>query len=75
MWSKVTVAWAQDHGYTVDRSCYPWFAYKGPRFNPSEARLCWTDTESNLRLLLGGAVVYAIFEMVVVVSLLFGGVL
>lgn len=24
----------EEIGYTVDRHCYPWVAYKGPRFEP-----------------------------------------
>lgn len=27
---------AVSQGFTVDTTCYPWFAYKGPRFNPTE---------------------------------------
>lgn len=27
---------AERRGYTVDRHCYPWVAYKGPRFTPDE---------------------------------------
>jgi hypothetical protein len=27
---------AEADGYRVDRSCYPWVAYKGYRFNPDE---------------------------------------
>lgn len=27
---------AEDRGYTVDRSTYPWVAYRGRRFDPIE---------------------------------------
>ena len=27
---------AEELGFTVDRCCYPWFAYKGPRFEPTD---------------------------------------
>lgn len=27
---------AEELGFTVDRCCYPWFAYKGPRFDPTD---------------------------------------
>jgi hypothetical protein len=23
-------------GWTIDRTCYPWVAYKGDRFNPTD---------------------------------------
>lgn len=31
-----SAAEAEELGFTVDRSCYPWVAYKGPRFLPTE---------------------------------------
>ena len=31
-----TAAGAEAAGYTVDRSCYPWVAYRGARFAPDE---------------------------------------
>lgn len=39
---------AEALGYTVDTTCYPWVAYKGPRFNPTEWRCVLTDLESEL---------------------------
>lgn len=35
-------------GYTIDHHCYPWVAYKGPRFNPTEWFSCYTKLESEL---------------------------
>lgn len=35
-------------GYMVDDTVYPWVAYKGPRFAPTEAHRCMTDLESEL---------------------------
>ena len=32
----ITARHAEALGFTVDRTCYPWFAYKGPRFQPTE---------------------------------------
>lgn len=32
----LTAREAEALGFTVDRHCYPWFAYKGPRFQPIE---------------------------------------
>lgn len=32
----LTAAQAEAAGFIVDRHCYPWFAYKGPRFSPNE---------------------------------------
>ena len=34
--TTLTAAQAEAQGFTVDRHCYPWFAYKGPRFSPEE---------------------------------------
>lgn len=28
---------AEARGFTVDRTCYPWFAYKGGRYAPTES--------------------------------------
>lgn len=33
-------------GFTIDDTCYPWVAYKGPRFAPTESHWCYTDRES-----------------------------
>lgn len=30
------VADAEADGFTIDRHCFPWIAYKGPRFQPDE---------------------------------------
>lgn len=35
-------------GYTIDTSCYPNVAYKGPRFNPTEWVPVFTDVENQL---------------------------
>ena len=32
----LTASQAEAEGSVVDRTCYPWFAYKGPRFAPDE---------------------------------------
>jgi hypothetical protein len=44
----VTRKEAEERGYTVDRSCYPWVAYKGLRFNPEEWKPILTDLEEEL---------------------------
>jgi hypothetical protein len=36
-------------GFIVDDTCYPWLAYKGPRFSPTEKQEVLTDTEAQLR--------------------------
>ncbi len=36
---------ARNDGFTVDTSCYPWVAYKGPRFNPAVFKYIRTDAE------------------------------
>jgi hypothetical protein len=43
---------AKQQGFHVDTSCYPWLAYKGPRFKPEEAHHCFTDLEASLMLRL-----------------------
>ena len=45
--SRVSPVWAEQHGYTIDRSCYPWAAYKGRRFNPTDLKPCYTRMEWN----------------------------
>lgn len=50
--SKVTEDYARRLGYTVDRNCYPWFAYKGPRFKPTDSKDCYTATEAKLLIAL-----------------------
>jgi len=37
---------AEAAGFTVDRCCYPWVAYKGPRFQPTELHYIDTDREA-----------------------------
>ncbi len=32
----------EQRGWTIDRTCYPWFAYRGGRFNPTESFSCRT---------------------------------
>lgn len=32
----LTAEEAEEMGFTVDRCTYPWFAYKGPRFEPTD---------------------------------------
>lgn len=39
---------AEAAGYVVDRHVYPWVAYKGPRFNPTEIHEVQTDDEAFL---------------------------
>lgn len=39
---------AQAAGYEVDRHCYPWIAYKGPRFRPTEHHHILTDNEAEM---------------------------
>lgn len=39
---------AKAKGYTIDNTCYPNIAYKGPRFNPTEWVPVFTDVENQL---------------------------
>jgi hypothetical protein len=39
---------AQKQGYTVATDIYPWTAYKGPRFAPTEVQRCLTQHESQM---------------------------
>jgi hypothetical protein len=48
---ETDAAAAKAEGFTVDRHCYPWVAYKGSRFNPSECKYIRTDDECELALL------------------------
>jgi hypothetical protein len=43
---QITIQQAEDHGYTVDTTCYPHIAYKGPRFNPTEIARVYTAIEA-----------------------------
>lgn len=49
---KLLPSEARKCGYRVDDSCYPWVAYKGPRFNPTIWEYCYTDEEEKLRITL-----------------------
>lgn len=40
---------AESAGFVVDKTCYPWVAYKGPRFQPTEWHYIDTDREASLR--------------------------
>lgn len=42
---------AEAHGFVVDTCCYPWVAYKGPRFQPESLCYILTDKEHQLELL------------------------
>lgn len=39
---------AREQGFTIDTHTYPWTAYKGERFAPTETHDCLTDLESTL---------------------------
>ena len=46
---------ARDDGKTVDVTCYPWYAYKGPRFvgrHENEGEYVLTDLEAELLAML-----------------------
>lgn len=43
--SYIGLTEAREQGFTIDENCYPWVAYKGPRFNPTEWHYTQTDTE------------------------------
>lgn len=45
---RMTKEQAEAQGFTVDCHCYPWTAYKGPRFAPSEWQHVLTDEEARL---------------------------
>lgn len=46
--SGLTPAEAEARGYKVDRCCYPWVGYKGPRFKPGVTVRVLTDHEAAL---------------------------
>lgn len=50
--SRVSREFAESHGYIVDKSCYPWFGYKGPRFSPTDSVDVLTDLEFALCFVL-----------------------
>jgi hypothetical protein len=45
-------------GFTVDTTVYPWFAYKGPRFVPTESQLVFTTNEAELMEMLANFIEY-----------------
>jgi hypothetical protein len=47
-YNRMTRQDAEAAGFTVDQSCYPWFGYTGPRFNPTQRVEVYTDLESEL---------------------------
>lgn len=44
----ITPAQAREQGYTIDDTCYPWVAYKGPRFAPDDFQWCFTELEARM---------------------------
>jgi hypothetical protein len=46
--SRITIKQAKEDGFIVDTCCYPYVAYKGPRFQPTEHRDCYTELEESL---------------------------
>jgi hypothetical protein len=54
MAGKLTPEEARAAGFTIDDTCYPWLAYKGPRFRPDEWRHVFTDTEAEMLRTLEG---------------------
>jgi len=53
---RLTAVQLEARGYTIDRSCYPWLAYRGPRFGPETSFRCRTPAwpECELELLEDG---------------------
>jgi hypothetical protein len=49
---RLTPDEARDQGFTIDTTTYPWTAYKGPRFSPTDWRDCFTEHEAALRAAL-----------------------
>ncbi len=49
----ITVQAAEHNGFEIDRSCYPWIAYKGPRFDPDETHTVVTPAHNALELQVG----------------------
>jgi hypothetical protein len=45
---KKNPAEMRKQGFIIDATCYPWFAYKGPRFMPTDWFPCLTDFEAEL---------------------------
>lgn len=50
--THITPQQAQDAGFTIDHHTYPWTAYKGPRFRPTEFVSVLTDDEAEARRLI-----------------------
>ena len=46
--NRITIKEAKDRGMELDRSVYPYLAYKGSRFHPEEWCDCYTDLEAEL---------------------------
>lgn len=44
-WRNMSAETVRAMGFTVDETCYPWVAYKGPRFAPTEWHGIATDRE------------------------------
>lgn len=40
--------WARQDGFIIDDTTYPWLAYKGLRFAPTESHDCYTALEAEL---------------------------
>jgi len=53
MWTKKE---AEAAGFVVDTCCYPWIAYRGPRFDPTEHKEILTDIEAELAEKVLGAI-------------------
>jgi hypothetical protein len=49
---KLHIAEAKAQGYIIDECCNPPIAYKGPRFQPTALRQCFTPLESRLLMLV-----------------------
>lgn len=51
---ELTVEQAEATGFTVDKHCYPWTAYKGPRFSPDEFKPivtpAWPAVDESVRV-------------------------
>ncbi len=43
-------------GFVIDDTVYPHFAYKGPRFAPTESQWCWTVLETKLERAIEAAI-------------------
>lgn len=48
MSSMMSSTTAEELGFTIDKTCYPWVAYKGPRFQPTEWYTMVTPAVSDL---------------------------